>query len=129
VDPADIPQTAKVAIPAAAHVIPSASQAPAPSRKKRKAPSQQAVPTSSQLSSVKPTIRATTTFRPIVYDDEDDEVTIIEADPVDVLYCTLSSSIVGVQYYNGEFFRIFFSHMHSLTWLSKASLVPGRKSL
>ncbi|KAG1890243.1 SNF2 family N-terminal domain-containing protein [Suillus subluteus] len=102
VDPVDIPKTAKVATPVAAHVAPSTSQAPAPSRKKRKARFEQAIPTNSRLSSVKPTIWAT--CNPIIYnieDDEDDEVTIIEADPVDVLYCTLSSSIVGVQYYNG----------------------------
>ncbi|KAG2129835.1 SNF2 family N-terminal domain-containing protein [Suillus bovinus] len=101
VDSADVPLTAKVATSAAAaaaRVTPSTSQAPAPSQKKRKAPSEQAVSTNSQPSSVKPTIR--TTMRPIIY-DEDDEVTIIEADPVDVLYCTLNSSIVGVQYYKG----------------------------
>ncbi|KAG1816100.1 SNF2 family N-terminal domain-containing protein, partial [Suillus subaureus] len=99
VDPADIPKTAKVVTLTTAHVTPSTSQAPAPSRKKRKAPSEQAVPTNSQLSSVKPVIRAT--YGPIMCNDEDDEVIIIEADPIDVLYCTLSSSIVGVQYYNG----------------------------
>ncbi|KAG1777727.1 SNF2 family N-terminal domain-containing protein [Suillus placidus] len=98
VDPADVPLTAKVATPAA-DVTPSTSQAPAPSRKKRKAAFEQAVPTNSQLGSVKPTIRAT--ISPIICDDEDDEVTIIEPDPVDVLYCNLSSSIVGVQYYKG----------------------------
>ncbi|KAG1752940.1 SNF2 family N-terminal domain-containing protein [Suillus lakei] len=100
VDPADVPLTAKAATPAAAaRVTPSTSQAPGPSRQKRKAVFEQAAPTSSQLSSVKPAIR--TTIRPIVYDDEDDEVTIIEPDPVDVLYCSLNSSIVGVQYYGG----------------------------
>ncbi|KAG2342905.1 hypothetical protein BDR05DRAFT_963717 [Suillus weaverae] len=101
VDPADVPLTAKAAT-LAVDVTPSTSQVPAPSRRKRKAAFEQAVPTNSQLSSVKPTIRAT--ISPIIYDDEDDEddeVIIIEPDPVDVLYCVLSSSIVGVQYYKG----------------------------
>ncbi|KAG2362277.1 SNF2 family N-terminal domain-containing protein [Suillus spraguei] len=90
--------TAKVVTPTVTHVTPSTSQVPGPSQKKRKAPSEQAKPSSSQLSSVKPVIRATTYN---IVDDEDDEVIFVEPDSVDVLYCTLSSSIVGVQYYNG----------------------------
>ncbi|KAG2055432.1 hypothetical protein BDR06DRAFT_911542 [Suillus hirtellus] len=112
VDPADVPLTAKVATSAAAHVTPSTSQAPARSQKKRKATFEQAVPTNSRLGSVGPVIRATcsqsvtrATCSPILYnvveDDDEDEVILIEIDPVDVLYCTLSSSIVGVQYYKG----------------------------
>ncbi|KAG1766956.1 SNF2 family N-terminal domain-containing protein [Suillus occidentalis] len=84
VDPADVPLTAKVATPSAAHVTPSTSQTPALNQKKRKAARLYGLPT-----------------RPITYDDEDDEVTIIEPDSVDVLYCTLKTSIVGVQYYKG----------------------------
>ncbi|KAG1751540.1 SNF2 family N-terminal domain-containing protein [Suillus paluster] len=99
VDPADVPLTAKTATPNVAHVTPSTSQAPALSQKKRKATFTQAAHTNSQLSSARPTIR-TTTVRSIIQ-DEDDEVTIIEPDPVDVLYCSMSSSIVGVQYYKG----------------------------
>lgn len=129
-DPADVPLTSKVATSSAAHVTPSTSQAPARSQKKRKATFEQAAPTNSQLSSVKPVIRATCS--PIVYDvdedDDEDEVILIESDPVDVLYCTLSSSIVGVQYYKGDFFCRFSSHMHLFMWCSKVSLVLGRKS-
>jgi SWI/SNF-related matrix-associated actin-dependent regulator of chromatin subfamily A3 len=113
VDPADVPLTAKVATPSAAHVTPSTSQTPALSQKKRKAAFEQAAPSNSRLSSVKPAVRTAT--RPIMYDDEDDEVTIIEPDSVDVLYCTLKTSIVGVQYYKGESLCRFVSYMHSLT--------------
>jgi SWI/SNF-related matrix-associated actin-dependent regulator of chromatin subfamily A3 len=115
VDPADVPLTAKVATPSAAHVTPSTSQTPALRQKKRKAAFEQAAPSNSRLSSGKPAVRTAT--RPIMYDDEDDdEVTIIEHDSVDVLYCTLRTSIVGVQYYKGESFCRFVSYMHSLTW-------------
>lgn len=100
VDPADVPLTAKVATPSAAHVTPSTSQTPALSQKKRKAAFEQAASSNSRLSSGKPAVRTAT--RPIMHDDEDDdEVTIIEHDSVDVLYCTLRTSIVGVQYYKG----------------------------
>ncbi|KAG2126297.1 SNF2 family N-terminal domain-containing protein [Suillus clintonianus] len=97
VDLSDVPLTAKATIRTAAHVAPCTSQAPAPGQKKRKATFEQPAPANSQLSSVKPAIRSTVRYD----EDEDDEVTIIESDHVDVLYCTLSSSIVGVQYYKG----------------------------
>ncbi|OAX42534.1 hypothetical protein K503DRAFT_847742 [Rhizopogon vinicolor AM-OR11-026] len=97
VDPADIPLTAKAAASTASHVIPSTSQPPAPSQKKRKATFEQAAHTNSQL---KPAVPVTN--RSIIHDvDDDDEVTILEPDPIDELYCTLRTSIVGVQYYKG----------------------------
>ncbi|KAG0704509.1 SNF2 family N-terminal domain-containing protein [Suillus ampliporus] len=99
VDQTDVPLTAKTATPNVAHVIPSTSQAPASNQKKRKAAFDQAAHTTSQLNSVRPAVR--TTIRPMIQDDEDDEVTIIKPDPIDVLYCTMSSSVVGVQYYKG----------------------------
>jgi hypothetical protein len=122
VDPADIPLTAKAAAPTISHVIPSTSQPPAPSQKKRKAAFEQAAHTNSQL---KPAVPVTT--RSIIHDvDDDDEVTILEPDPVDELYCTLRTSIVGVQYYKGEFSRRL-SRIYPLMRYSKASSVPERK--
>jgi SWI/SNF-related matrix-associated actin-dependent regulator of chromatin subfamily A3 len=101
VDPADIPLSARAAAPTIAHVTPSTSQAPALRQKKRKAVFDQAAHTNSQSGSAGPAVPATT--RSIIHDiDDDDEVTIIEPDPVDELYCTLRTSIVGVQYYKGE---------------------------
>jgi SWI/SNF-related matrix-associated actin-dependent regulator of chromatin subfamily A3 len=101
VDPADIPLSARAAAPTIAHVTPSTSQAPALRQKKRKAAFDQAAHTNSQSGSAGPAVPATT--RSIIHDiDDDDEVTIIEPDPVDELYCTLRTSIVGVQYYKGE---------------------------
>lgn len=103
VDPSDIPSTAKAAPPTIIHATPSTSQAPAPSQKKRKAAIEQPA---SHLSSARPAVPATT--HSMIHDvDEDDEVTIIEPDPVDELYRTLSTSIVGVQYYKGESSRRF----------------------
>lgn len=101
VDPADIPLAAKTVTSTTAHVIPSTSQPPALGQKKRKAAFEQAAHTNSQMNSARLAVPATT--RSIARDvDDDDEVTIIEPDPVDELYCTLRTNIVGLQYYKGE---------------------------
>jgi len=54
------------------------------------------------MSSARPVVPATTRSIARDIDDDDDEVTIIEPDPVDELYCTLRTNIVGLQYYKGE---------------------------
>ncbi|KII92184.1 hypothetical protein PLICRDRAFT_133581 [Plicaturopsis crispa FD-325 SS-3] len=103
IDPVDIPASAKA--PAAAAPAPSAT--PAMSQKKRKAafeaahPSSQATaPSSSQPSSSQP-------LRPLApptasqYAEEEIEQDVPEEEARDELYCTMSTSVVGVQYYNG----------------------------
>ncbi|KAH7924627.1 hypothetical protein BV22DRAFT_1129678 [Leucogyrophana mollusca] len=93
VDPSDVPESAKVRAPAAA--------APAPSQKKRKAAFEGVAnlsqPSASQAKS------AHASARPLarLAQEEDDEVMIIEPEPVDELYCMMNTNVVGVQYYKG----------------------------
>ncbi|KIK94979.1 hypothetical protein PAXRUDRAFT_141720 [Paxillus rubicundulus Ve08.2h10] len=109
VDPADIPTSAKlVAAPVTTVAEPHAPSQPrqpssqALGQKKRKLASE-----SSGTSSQPSVPRASTALvgaRPLTSSalhDEDDEVMIIEPEPVDELYCVTRASIVGVQYYQG----------------------------
>ena len=102
VDSSDIPLTAKAATSTTIHTSSFTSQVPAPSQKKRKAVPEQVAHTTSTKPAVPATIRSNV--------DDDDEVTIIEPDPIDELYCTLSTSIVGVQYYKGGCSRRFLAY-------------------
>ncbi|KAF9222676.1 hypothetical protein BS17DRAFT_708165 [Gyrodon lividus] len=112
VDPADIPASAKVVAPLVTTVTPS----PVPSQsavassgligeKKRKlafelsesfaSTSQRSAPRASAAP-----VGARRLTSSALY-DEDEEVMIVEPEPVDELYCVTNTSIVGVQYYKG----------------------------
>ncbi|KZT00465.1 uncharacterized protein LAESUDRAFT_553779 [Laetiporus sulphureus 93-53] len=105
IDTADIPESAKA--PNAVNTADAASSSQGPSQKKRKAAAEAATPVS-QLSSQQPQPGPSQPLRHLtqnpasqtIEDEQDDDVVEIE-DPKDELYCTLKTSIVGVQYYKG----------------------------
>jgi SWI/SNF-related matrix-associated actin-dependent regulator of chromatin subfamily A3 len=112
VDPADIPASAKVvAAPVATVTEPHApsqsgqASIQAVGQKKRKL-ALESSGTSSQLSAPRASAAPVGARRltSSALHDEDDEVMIIEPEPVDELYCVTSASIVGVQYYKGGFY-------------------------
>ncbi|KIJ19024.1 hypothetical protein PAXINDRAFT_97103, partial [Paxillus involutus ATCC 200175] len=109
IDPADIPASAKVvAAPVATVTEPHApsqsgqASIQAVGQKKRKL-ALESSGTSSQLSAPRASAAPVGARRltSSALHDEDDEVMIIEPEPVDELYCVTSASIVGVQYYKG----------------------------
>ncbi|KAI0074381.1 hypothetical protein K474DRAFT_1626028 [Panus rudis PR-1116 ss-1] len=99
VDPADIPESAKPKPDA------SALNTGAPSQKKRKAmleaSASQPSPSSSQVAPVSRGLRDLTqpTATQIAEDEAVEDVS--QEDTVEELYCSMTTSIVGVQYYNG----------------------------
>ncbi|KAF9237896.1 hypothetical protein BU15DRAFT_75697 [Melanogaster broomeanus] len=112
VDLADIPASAKLAAPPVPTV--AAPPAPAPSQsgqasarpigqKKRKLVLSESSPSLSQsgASSTSATPVGARHLANSALQDEDEEVTIVEPEPVDELYCEMNTSIVGVQYYKG----------------------------
>lgn len=120
IDPADVPDTAKLqnsqGTTAKSNV--KAPTTPGSSQKKRKAAamasSQPTTPASSQPSSSQPR-SSQALHRPsqlstsqMLEEDDDEDVVEVE-DTRDELYVMLKTSIVGVQYYNGELihWRVF----------------------
>ncbi|KIJ68013.1 hypothetical protein HYDPIDRAFT_107592 [Hydnomerulius pinastri MD-312] len=112
VDPSDIPASAKVAAPPLAIVTapPTPTQSGQASngpigQKKRKLAFERSEsfgslgqPSAPKASAVPVGARRLTNLN---LHDEDDEVMVVEPEPVDELYCVLNTSIVGVQYYKG----------------------------
>jgi SWI/SNF-related matrix-associated actin-dependent regulator of chromatin subfamily A3 len=88
IDPADIPESARVKKPILASNHVSTSNAP----KKRKA-AQAGLGQAS--SSTNPTPTASASFPCPTQEDGEEEI-------VDELYCNLTTSVVGIQYYNGR---------------------------
>ncbi|KAI0688029.1 SNF2 family N-terminal domain-containing protein [Cytidiella melzeri] len=116
VDHRDVPVSAKgPAAPIGASVSSSSASGPGPSQKKRKAafeatfgsqssapqPSQSHVRAEPQASaSTQPATQIRNSTQAIVVEDEVEEV-VPDDQPIDELYCTLRTSIVGIQYYKG----------------------------
>ena len=100
VDPQDVPESAK----AKASPVASTSAPPGPSQKKRKAEFEAQYGT--QPSSSSQAVRSQTQHlrqlvdHPIVIDDDEEE-NVSDDTPIDELYVTLRTNIVGVQYYKG----------------------------
>ncbi|KAI0344734.1 hypothetical protein BDW22DRAFT_1354880 [Trametopsis cervina] len=102
VDPRDIPESAKA--PAASTSAASASASgPGPSQKKRKAAFEAAYgsqPTLPQPPGGTSATQGTSRAEAIMLDDDDEEV-VPDDQPIDELYVTLRTNIVGIQYYKG----------------------------
>ncbi|KAG1716393.1 hypothetical protein ID866_745 [Astraeus odoratus] len=105
IDPADVPASAKIVAPAV--IRPSASTAPPsicsqstlPSggrQQKRKQPSEH----SGTLKSLDQAAVASAGVHRLL-DDEDEEIVLIDPEPVDELYCKYETKVVGIQYYKG----------------------------
>lgn len=95
VDPEDIPATAKVAVPLA--TPPLIVSGPYVAGPKRRYQSDVAETSRSLSQSSIPNANAAR--GPL--GDDDDEVMLIEPEPVDEFHCVMNTSIVGIQYYKG----------------------------
>jgi SWI/SNF-related matrix-associated actin-dependent regulator of chromatin subfamily A3 len=111
VDPADIPESAK--LPSAARLDTIA--APVLSQKKRKATHEAVAGSSSQATASRmsqpgtsqPLRRFSQTAALQEMEAEDYEANLYEEEQKDELYCVLNSKIVGVNYYKGPGFSAF----------------------
>lgn len=109
----NVPASSQVTAPPSSQASASQGQGPGPSQKKRKAafeaamaagPTQgsshshsQAGPSQQQQPTRRVQGPGNTTWEEGAMDDAPEE------EPVDELYCTMSSSVVGIQYYKGAF--------------------------
>lgn len=94
IDPADIPESARVKKPILASNHVSTSNAP----QKRKA-AQAGLGHASSSTNPAPTTSASASFPCPTQEDIEEEI-------VDELYCNLTTSVVGIQYYKGGNFFI-----------------------
>ncbi|KAI6157534.1 SNF2 family N-terminal domain-containing protein [Pisolithus tinctorius] len=102
VDPVDIPTSAKViAAPMSQPIQPLMPLLTAPEptsanqrQRKRKQLSESSEPSVPNVSGVSTSSRPRT-------NDEDEDVLLIEPEPIDELYCIFKTRVVGVQYYKG----------------------------
>lgn len=102
VDPVDIPTSAKaIAAPMSQPLQPLMPLLTAPEptsanqrQRKRKQLSESSEPSVPSVSGVSTSSRPRT-------NDEDEEVLLIEPEPIDELYCIFKTRVVGVQYYKG----------------------------
>lgn len=99
VDPSDIPESAKISQPGV----------PGPSQKKRKAESEAPVAPSRPANLASSHAQAPSAARVIDVDEEVDDDEPQEEEAIDELYCTMTTNVVGVQYYNGKFHFVSYS--------------------
>jgi SWI/SNF-related matrix-associated actin-dependent regulator of chromatin subfamily A3 len=100
VDPSDIPETARISQP----------DVSGPSQKKRKAVAEASVgPSRPAAVASSSRVQAPSATRVIDVDEELENEEPQEEESVDELYCTMTTNIVGVQYYNGKVVFLFLS--------------------
>jgi SWI/SNF-related matrix-associated actin-dependent regulator of chromatin subfamily A3 len=96
-----------------------ATQQPAPSPKKRKADAMPGPPQTQNVVTPSPTQAA---FRQAAIGgatwEEGADAGELEDQQVDELYCTLSSNVVGIQYYKGVFITVYHARAlcHDFVW-------------
>jgi SWI/SNF-related matrix-associated actin-dependent regulator of chromatin subfamily A3 len=130
VGPADVTGSASSSKPLPQPSQVTATQQPPPSPRKRKA---DAMPGPSQTQNVVTPSPTQAAFRQAAIGgaawEEGADAGEVEDQPVEELYCTVSSNVVGVQYYKGVFLTVYHTRAlcHDFAW--QASLMLENKSV
>ena len=106
IDPSDIPETAKT-------VSSTQRDIPGHSQRKRKATIDDPSASLRSVDLASSNVQGPSHTNPINVDEEPDNEEPQEEETTDELYCTMSTNIVGLQYYNGNF-AIFFAQAGDL---------------